>query len=152
MVTYFLKERQSLPPQLTPDGLNVDYDMEKKILECRNSALISYERNFDFEMNKAIKELHKLSNMMRKLDEREMGVSPAFERSMADMIIILFPFAPMFSAEMWRGFASAPWHYPQLTDHFDWSKDVWEQKWPHVDVNEKDRMRMGAKNKAKAAA
>ena len=133
MVTYYLKERAALPPQLSLNADEVDLDMEQKIIDCRNKTLITYEENFDFEMNKAIKDLHQLTNLCRKLEEKEMGISLAFERAMADMIIMLFPFAPMFAAEMWQGLASAPWHYPQLDAYFDWQKYVWEQKWPRVD-------------------
>ena len=133
MVTYYLKERSSIPPQSTPDERLIESEMEKSIDEIRNATIISYEENFDFEMNRAIKSMHELSNICRKLEEKEMGVSLAFERAMADMIIMLFPFAPMFAAEMWQGFASAPWHYPELSAKYDWNKDVWEQKWPRVD-------------------
>ena len=133
MVTYYLKERASLPPRSSPDPTDIDEEMEKKIIESRNKTLVTYEENFDFEMNRAIKDLHQLTNICRKFEEREMGTSPAFERAMADIIIMLFPFAPMFAAEMWQGLASAPWHYPQSDAYFDWKKDVWEQKWPRVD-------------------
>lgn len=107
--------------------------MEKSINEARNQTILTYEENFDFEMNRTIKSMHTLSNICRKLEEREMGVSPAFERAMADTIIMLFPFAPMFAAEMWRGFASASWHYAEFDSLYDWTKDVWEQKWPRID-------------------
>ena len=132
MVTFYLRERSALPPQHSPPA-ELDQDLEKTIDQTRNHSIVAFETHFDFEMNRSISAMQGLSNAMRKLENRELGVSLAFEHGMAVMIIMLSPFAPMFAAEMWRGFASAPWHYPQLDSLYDWTKDVWQQKWPRVD-------------------
>ena len=137
-VTFYLRERASLPPQFSPDEQNLDdAKMEKEIDRVRNQMIITFEESVEFEMNQAMKAFHILTNVLKKLERKGMGkewaASLAFEKAMADMIIMIFPFAPMFSAEMWQGFASASWHYPQLDARYDWAKDVWEQKWPRVD-------------------
>lgn len=137
MVTFFLKERSALSLRTAPQADELDPKSESTMNQTRNNTLKAYEYHFEcsFNLNTAIMEMHVLSNVLRKLSEADMGRSPAFERAMADLTIMISPIAPMFASELWRGLASAAWHYPALDEHYNWSKDVLEQKWPQLDAD-----------------
>lgn len=46
--------------------------------------------------------------------------SPQYERSVADLVIMLGPYAPMFASELWTGLASVA----RSTSYFDWVRSV----------------------------
>lgn len=55
-----------------------------------------------------------------------------FERALAVQIIMLYPMAPFFAAELWSGFVSAPGRLNN-SDEILWDKSVSCQKWPEAD-------------------
>lgn len=62
--------------------------------------------------------------------------SREYERALVVQIIMLTPFAPHFASELWATFCSVKHH---LIDNKEASlnKDVFEQKWPEIDMDYK---------------
>ncbi|XP_056009191.1 probable leucine--tRNA ligase, mitochondrial isoform X2 [Ostrea edulis] len=93
-----------------------------------NEVTISLETLFNTSIVTTL-----LFDFVKKLkavpDEAKL-VSREYERCLADMIIIIAPFAPSFGEELWAGLSSVA----RTTEYF-WNKGVFDQKWPSVDPN-----------------
>lgn len=49
-----------------------------------------------------------------------IGHSQQYERSVAELVVMISPFAPMFACELWTGFVTVA----HKTSQFDWVRPV----------------------------
>lgn len=105
--------------------------IELEIRDARNYFLleVSFHMNRTFLLNTAISRLQGLTNALRKVSADGICNSFEFERSLAELVVMLYPFAPMFASELWSGLASVA----SRNVNFQWSSGIENQKWPEVD-------------------
>ena len=54
--------------------------------------------------------------LLQKIPQEAVSHSRQFERSLAELVIMICPFAPMFASELWTGLATVA----DRTSQFDW--------------------------------
>ena len=57
---------------------------------------------------------------MQKVPVEAVGESRQYERAVAELVLMISPFAPMFASELWTGLATVADKLPQ----FDWVRYV----------------------------
>lgn len=67
-----------------------------------------------------------------------MKYNAQYERSLANLFIMISPIAPLFASECWSKFCSIPNRIDDSEKILNWSKDVLEQQWPMIDKNIED--------------
>lgn len=71
---------------------------------------------------------------MRKVCKECTRKSREYERALAVQIIMLAPFAPHLASELWAAFCSVK-HHLITSNEINLDKDVFEQKWPEIDMD-----------------
>jgi len=109
--------------------------IEEQLFSMRNLTLkeVTFHMEKTFLLNSAISRLQSLTNVLKKVPKAAIGSSVQFEKSLAELVIMISPFAPMFASELWNGMASAS--RKKTGDLFRWSNDVLDQNWPSLDKN-----------------
>jgi len=93
---------------------------EKELAFVRNTAIKSVTEDADrFQFNTSIARLMELVNALYKYDALDNKNRKYMEETIRDLLIMLSPFAPHFSEEMWEKMG-----YPY---------SVFNQKWPSYD-------------------
>ncbi|KAK2149677.1 hypothetical protein LSH36_442g02004 [Paralvinella palmiformis] len=110
----------------------LEEDLSKQAYEVRNYFIneVSHHMNSTFLLSVAISRLQGLTNALMKFPSNALATDVQCERALADLIIMLAPFCPMYAMALWDNFRKAT---PHLCDGFQWDKSVWEQQWPEVD-------------------
>lgn len=103
------------------------------LLDSRNFYLKGVTFNFQesYQLSVAISKLQGLTGSLRRVPA-SMIYSVEYEKTLATLIILLFPLAPHFACELWKDFRN--YASPTVGD-YDVEKNVFEQKWPEVDMN-----------------
>ncbi|CAG5132754.1 unnamed protein product, partial [Candidula unifasciata] len=103
---------------------------EKKIDETRNFTINNVTFQFDrtFHINSAISRLHTYVTWLMKVPPEVTSTSKAYERALADLVVMLSSMAPHFASELWAGLADVA----QFETH-QWNLPVLEQAWPQLD-------------------
>ncbi len=78
-----------------------------------------------------------LTNTIRRAPPDVMAHGEQYERALSAQIIMLAPFAPHFSSELWSRFIAAPNRVNDKSEYICWSEDVFGQKWPRVEAHHK---------------
>ncbi|HEY8500391.1 MAG TPA: leucine--tRNA ligase [Clostridia bacterium] len=93
---------------------------EKELAFVRNTAIKSVTEDADkFQFNTSIARLMELINALYKYEALDNKNSKYMEEAIRDLLIMLSPFAPHFSEEMWERMG-----YPY---------SIFNQKWPSYD-------------------
>ncbi|XP_061197922.1 probable leucine--tRNA ligase, mitochondrial [Saccostrea echinata] len=124
--------------QLSTDPLSSEGDPSKlteidnKLFQNRNHLIHEVTISLETLFNTSIV-MTLLFDFMKKIkvvpDEVKL-VSREYEKCLADMIIIIAPFAPSYAEELWVGLSSVARGTGYL-----WHESVFNQKWPSVDPN-----------------
>ncbi|BFZ19286.1 hypothetical protein BsWGS_22324 [Bradybaena similaris] len=95
---------------------------EKKIDDTRNYILndVNFEFDHTFHINVAISRLHSYVTWLMKVPPKVASVSKAYERALADLVVMLGPMAPHFASELWAGLADVA----QFQTH-QWVSEAW---------------------------
>lgn len=103
---------------------------EKKIDDIRNHIIVNVNFQLDrtFHINSAISRLHSYTSWLTKIPLDVSQSSKAYERALADLIIMISPMAPHFASELWSGLKSHA-----LYESHDWAANVLDQRWPTPD-------------------
>ncbi|ESO93051.1 hypothetical protein LOTGIDRAFT_216293 [Lottia gigantea] len=106
----------------------------QELFEARNSSVheVTYQMRKNYMINAAISRLQKFTNILKKCPPGIMRNCEEFERCLADLIIMLAPFSPMFACEYWAGVSSTVNFTHSL---YQWDRIVLDQTWPLVDDN-----------------
>ncbi|XP_014246119.1 probable leucine--tRNA ligase, mitochondrial isoform X2 [Cimex lectularius] len=109
--------------------------MEDILYDSRNfyikGTTFNYSQSQQFSV--AISKMQGLTNSLKKCDKKTMAISGQFERTLASLIIMLFPMAPHFSSELWSCLQSAGSRIDTDGKFINWDKPVFEQSWPQLD-------------------
>jgi leucyl-tRNA synthetase len=110
--------------------------LEIDIFNWRNFILkeVTFHMEKTFLLNTAISRLQSLTNWMKKLPRSVVSHSQQYERLLAELVIMISPFAPMFACELWSGLASVL-RDKMTNKQFDWGELVLDQQWPTLDTN-----------------
>ncbi|XP_065571144.1 leucine--tRNA ligase, mitochondrial-like isoform X1 [Artemia franciscana] len=93
---------------------------------------VNYHMNSTYFLSSVISILQGFTNDLLKVPDSLKRSSPEYENALSSLIIMLYPFAPHFSAELWSGFTTAVKEQSKITNSkgIDLEKQVWEQPWP----------------------
>ncbi|KAK3750293.1 hypothetical protein RRG08_015784 [Elysia crispata] len=105
-------------------------EWEKKIDDIRNHIInnINFQLDVTFHINSAISRLHSYTSWLTKVPSEVSRASKAYERALADLIVMISPMAPHYASELWSGFKPCT-----LYESHDWASDVLDQGWPRLD-------------------
>ncbi|XP_067940721.1 leucine--tRNA ligase, mitochondrial-like [Watersipora subatra] len=106
------------------------------LYNTRNTSVqnVSLHMEHTFNLHEAIHSLYDNLSLIDKEAPLHTKVSsPHFQRCFADMLILLHPFAPHMTAELWEGLRTARQLPVDDLSHHDWEKDIFNQSWPTID-------------------
>ncbi|GFS06510.1 leucine--tRNA ligase [Elysia marginata] len=138
LVTNFLLQRSSdnsADEKHTHRTIPADQDLQEweiKVDDIRNHIInnVNFQLDVTFHINSAISRLHSYTSWLTKVPHEVSRGSKAYERALADLIIMISPMAPHFASELWSGFRSCT-----LYNSHSWASDVLDQEWPKLDEN-----------------
>ncbi|XP_055342942.1 leucine--tRNA ligase, mitochondrial-like [Paramacrobiotus metropolitanus] len=129
VVATYLKACSGAPSTPTPDQEREKW--EAFLWDSRNYYLkgVNWAMDISFSMNMAIAKLLGLTNSLRKIPSSIIASSPEYHKTLQQIVIMLFPFIPHFSAELWSAVRSVPAAVAVR------NKNVWEMTWPELDYS-----------------
>lgn len=95
------------------------WDKEMKVFRNDYLSEILYHMNTTFLFNTAISRMHEITNDLKKVPLEVAVESAQYRRAVTDLVLMIAPFAPMFSSECWTALRQ-PGH-------------VLDQIWPVLD-------------------
>lgn len=103
-------------------------EWNNKIKSFRNHYLaeLTFHMNRSFMFNISISRMHEITSLLKKVPVEVAVNSEEYKRTVKDLVVMIAPFAPMFSSECWAGLKQ-PGH-------------VLDQRWPEVDADAKLRL------------
>ncbi|XP_059164459.1 probable leucine--tRNA ligase, mitochondrial isoform X2 [Physella acuta] len=103
---------------------------EYKINETRNHIVHQVTIQFEklFCINAAISRLQSYVSWLMQVPASVSSRSEAFERAVADLVIMISPMAPHFASELWVGLSDVAQH-----NSHQWENSVLQQAWPKID-------------------
>ncbi|KAF6029980.1 LARS2 [Bugula neritina] len=133
--------------QLRPDELvdmETDEETIRQINITRNFTVraASLHLNLTFNLHDVVRVLYESLYTLDKVDLNTKILNKAFERCFADMLILLHPFAPHVTAELWEGLRSSPRLPSSQSHNFKWDEEIFTQEWPVVDGGYKLRLQI----------
>nr|XP_012225545.1 PREDICTED: probable leucine--tRNA ligase, mitochondrial isoform X3 [Linepithema humile]XP_012225563.1 PREDICTED: probable leucine--tRNA ligase, mitochondrial isoform X3 [Linepithema humile] len=140
IVKQFKIERNNMSlEELQSQSIDPKYaEQDAYMFDSRNYFLKNVTFNIieSQQLSVAISRMQGLTNSLRKVGLECLRKSREYERALAVQIIMLTPFAPHFASELWATFCSVKHH---LMDNKEISldKNVFEQKWPEIDMDYK---------------
>lgn len=140
IVKQFKSERDNMSfEELQSEPTNPTYvEHDAYMFDSRNYFLKSVTFNIvkSQQLSIAISRMQGLTNSLRKVNLECLRKSREYERALAVQIIMLAPFTPHFASELWATFCMVK---HRLIDNNEVSldKDVFEQKWPEIDIDYK---------------
>ena len=86
----------------------------------------------DVRPDKAMRQMQALTNMLKTFDSSHYS-DPLFQRCLLDLVIMVSPFMPLVSLELWSGLVDhVDDSLNDATVGFNFRLNVLEQKWPKV--------------------
>ncbi|KAL7034768.1 hypothetical protein ACKWTF_008091 [Chironomus riparius] len=112
---------------------------EEKLLDSANyfTSTATFNFKISHQLSIAISRLQGLTNAIRRAPPDVVCFGKQYERALSAQIIMLAPFAPHFSSELWSRFISAPNRVTEKSDYINWNADIFDQQWPKVDSHHK---------------
>lgn len=115
-------------------------EMDKKKLAKIENTLFQDRNHLIHEVTISLETLFNTSivmtllfDFMKKIKgvpDEAKHISKEYEKCLADMVIMIAPFAPSFAEELWVGLSSVA-----RSGDYLWHKSVFDQRWPSVDTN-----------------
>jgi leucyl-tRNA synthetase len=107
---------------------------EDAVFDKRNyylrQILHHYEKSYQISI--VITRLQGTINALFKVPKPRIKNSIQYERTLGMAIICMYPIMPSFSAQLWQSFRDVA----SFTENeFDLEKEIWCQKFPHIDPN-----------------
>lgn len=108
-----------------------------KMWDARNYYAMGVTFNYksSHQLSVAISKMQGLTNSIRRACKETITYSEQYERAIAAQIIMLAPMAPHFASELWAKFVAIPNRLNPDSAEIRWSRSVFEQKWPDVDMD-----------------
>jgi len=107
---------------------------EDSIFDKRNYYLRQIIHNYEktYQISIVVSRLQGVINYLFKVPKPRIKNSIQYERTLGTAIICMYPIMPAFSAHMWQSFRDVA----SFTENeFDLEKEIWCQKFPHIDPN-----------------
>ncbi|KAF6028306.1 hypothetical protein EB796_013410 [Bugula neritina] len=124
--------------------METDEETIRQINITRNFTVraASLHLNLTFNLHDVVRVLYESLYTLDKVDLNTKILNKAFERCFADMLILLHPFAPHVTAELWEGLRSSPRLPSSQSHNFKWDEEIFTQEWPVVDGGYKLRLQI----------
>jgi len=130
----FLQQREKASEHVKSETFD---EQESKLNDAANyfAGGTTFNYKYTHQLSVAVSRMQGLTNAIRRATPDVMALGKSYERALSAQIIMLAPMAPHFASELWSRFVAAPNIVDKDSPFVNWNGDLFEQRWPRVDVD-----------------